>query len=416
VDYPLFKGQLDFMNDRETNTIFWIGGRGNGKSHCLGLWCLRECMEYPGCRGIVVSSNNPQLRQATIPDFLNVYEELGVEYKFDKWLNIITFENGSTFKFQSLDVPAETVKGGNLWWMAGDEIDGCPEEHIRRLKMAVRHPKGSRLCRFVGNSPPPKHWVESWVYDAQAKERGRKGAIAKLMQSTTFENTLLPKDVLEQYLAENPPGTADYRRWIMGEMGVPLDNLVFNQFENRHVIPESKVPWDRVIGFVNGLDLGFNHKTVFLRGAYTSWDELYIFAEHSASGWLLREHARRIEEMLDDRPPCNWGQIDDPDGTIYCDHDLQDREELKALGIHTVPAVKKDMAAGIDAVNKRFKEDKLFIVESECPRLLLEIPYYVYHPEKDEPVKKDDHACDALRYLVGGLDLVRDELEWSGED
>jgi hypothetical protein len=50
-------------------------------------------------------------------------------------------------------------------------------------------------------------------------------------------------------------------------------------------------------------------------------------------------------------------------------------------------------------------------VGDACPRLMLELPYYTWQEGKDEPIKENDHAMDALRYLVGGLDLRRDELE-----
>jgi PBSX family phage terminase large subunit len=408
MDLKCFPTQFDFLLDAVTKIIIWIGGRGCGKTYALALWCLMQSMRLPNSRGVVVSSNNPQLRQATIPDFTKVYDYIGIEYQFDRWLNVISFANGSSFKFQSLDVPPESVKGGNLHWMAGDEIDGCPEEHLHRLMMAVREEDGTRLVRFVGNSPPVQHWIETWVWEHAAKAVDKK-PIAKLMQSSSFENTTLPKDVLDMYLAQYPVGSVGYRRWILGEMGVPLEGLVFHEFDRRHVITADKVPWDRVVGFVGGLDLGYNHHTVFLRAAVTEWDEVYIYAEHAGRMQLLKDHAEAIIQILDKKLPVREDAQDD--GAIYCDTDLQDRAELDELGLPTVPAIKHDREASIDCVNRRFRENKLFIVGDACPRLMLELPYYTWQEGKDEPIKENDHAMDALRYLVGGLDLRRDELE-----
>ena len=38
-----------------------------------------------------------------------------------------------------------------------------------------------------------------------------------------------------------------------------------------------------------------------------------------------------------------------------------------------------------------------------------EIEGYVWDEGKDQPVKRDDHGCDAMRYLVAWRDLCRSE-------
>lgn len=405
MDIKLFKTQYEFLQDQSTSA-FWIGGRGSGKSFCGALWVLNQAMKYPGCRGIVASSNNPQLKQATIPDFHSVFDLIGVEYKYNEWNGMLHFGNGSSYKYQSLDVPEDTVKGGNLSWLFVDEVDACPEGHIKKLALAVRADYGSRQRRYIGNSPAPKSWVEKWTLPRVAAEHGRK-VVGPLYQSSMFENYLLPADSVEAALLDNPPGTPDYRRWILGEMGVPLEGAVYTEFDPKvHCVSMTDVPWHRIKGYVNGLDLGYNHYTVFLRGAVTDTEEIYIFAEHSGRMMLLREHYEMMSKLCDEDP----AQLK-YDGTTYCDTDLQDRAELWELGFPTVPAIKDDKMASIDVIQRRFKDRTLFIVEDKCPRLLLEMPYYVYDPKKDEPVKKDDHAMDAMRYLVGGYDLDRSELE-----
>ena len=61
------------------------------------------------------------------------------------------------------------------------------------------------------------------------------------------------------------------------------------------------------------------------------------------------------------------------------------------------------------AVNSRIYRRKIKFLESRCPALIGEAELYVY-PDKDEeiigdkPVDRDNHAMDALRYLVMGVD------------
>lgn len=403
-EISLFPTQDEFLWC-ELPTACWIGGRGCGKTFTGALWVLNQAMMYPGSHGVVASATGTQLKQATIPDFKEVFDAIGVQYNYSEWRGVVEFSNGSWFKFQSLDVPEDQVKGGNIGYLLIDEVDACPEGHIKKLKLAVRAANGPCQTRFIGNSPPPRHWLEKWFILEVAKSHGRKAVMGPLMQSSTFENVTLRKDYIEQALIDNPPGTPDYRRWIMGEMGVPLEGAVYPEFdETRHVIPWADVPFNRARAYVNGLDLGYEAHTVLLRAMVDDRDRMFVFGEHAGRMLLLEDHAEMIRTLLN-QDPGGLGEW----GTIYADHDAQDRAELAVMDIPTYPANKKEKMAGVDAVRKRFREDKLFFVQDKCSRSMLEIPYYVMDPKKDEPVKKEDHAMDALRYMVASYDLDHED-------
>lgn len=66
--------------------------------------------------------------------------------------------------------------------------------------------------------------------------------------------------------------------------------------------------------------------------------------------------------------------------------------------------------AGIDQVNERFRTGRLWIVRTpDTMPLIRELGMYHYDETKqvEEPVDEDNHACDALRYLVVGIDRGR---------
>jgi hypothetical protein len=55
----------------------------------------------------------------------------------------------------------------------------------------------------------------------------------------------------------------------------------------------------------------------------------------------------------------------------------------------------------------------LRIVQGACPNLLAEAELYRYdpdYPDSEKPIKENDHALDALRYLVGRIDEKRTAL------
>ena len=58
-----------------------------------------------------------------------------------------------------------------------------------------------------------------------------------------------------------------------------------------------------------------------------------------------------------------------------------------------------DIDEGIRAVNEALASGKLTI-SPDCVNLLRELSAYEWNPLTGKPRKVNDHACDALRYLV----------------
>lgn len=414
LEIPLLENQYEFLT-AEDRVLIEIGGRGTGKTtYCLGLWILKQCMEYPNNQLVIASSTLPQLRTATIPAIHELYDMIGVQYEYSEWKSTVHFHNGSWYRYQPLvSVPEDEIKGSNLGGLGVDEADACPESHIKKLIGGVRRPGTSQQVRLVGNSPPPNHWLEEWTLPEVAARKGKK-PIGRLIQSSTYDNHFLTKGYIETCEAMWPPGSVEHRRYMLGEMGVPLEGLVYCEFEKRHVVPASSVPWSRVVGYINALDFGANHYTVFLRAAVTDDGKIFIFAEHAARRGLLKNHAEEINRILN-MDPAGIGDRRpdlDPVGAVWADHDAQDRLELDALGIPTIPAVKGEKIVGINCVRQRLRDDTLFFVENTTPHTLSEIPYYVWSPTKDEPIKERDDGLDAVRYLVGGFDIDTREISF----
>ena len=108
----------------------------------------------------------------------------------------------------------------------------------------------------------------------------------------------------------------------------------------------------------------------------------------------LAYHAERIKQISSrQRYLATWA-----------DHDAQDRYEFENQGIKTTPA-KKDVHLGIEAVQSTLKvqgdgRPRLFIFDT-CKHLVQEMTGYRWaegtetRDAKDEPLKINDHTCDA---------------------
>ena len=106
------------------------------------------------------------------------------------------------------------------------------------------------------------------------------------------------------------------------------------------------------------------------------------------------QYADDVQELLE--PYAIKGIYMDPSAASF-------RTELSKRGMHVVQA-DNDVLNGIQTMVSEMGKGNLFIC-SACKNLIREIEQYVWDEKKskqgeDEPVKKADHAVDALRYAI----------------
>jgi phage terminase large subunit len=66
---------------------------------------------------------------------------------------------------------------------------------------------------------------------------------------------------------------------------------------------------------------------------------------------------------------------------------------------------KNDVRPGISMVSTLFSIGHIFINKDECPNLVAELGLYQWDAKKgekgiEEPIKQNDHSCDAMRYGI----------------
>ena len=156
------------------------------------------------------------------------------------------------------------------------------------------------------------------------------------------------------------------------------------------------------------IDWGGNNPFVFLLGYKIPHldNEWYIFDEYywdyrKKGERLIRDHAAEIKRRVK--------SYDTSLHATYADHDVQDRAEMAASGVGTHPAA-KEVLVGIEFVQSLLKvrsetgRPRLHIA-SRCEQTIKQMSSLrwpdatINRDPQDVPVKKDDHAADALRYL-----------------
>ena len=218
---------------------------------------------------------------------------------------------------------------------------------------------------------------------------------------------------------DNPHADQDRRATLLRQFGphelAARERGEFTTLEGRvyvdwrrgiHVVEPFPAPkeWRRFVA----IDFGTRNPCAILFAALDPADDTL----HITSEWYEREKtaddvAAALRRGLDGQP--------EPEAIIADPEDRGARLSLaRNHGIMTV-AARKDVRAGISAVAERLHPDALgrphLLVLSSCKNLVREIEYYVWLPVggasandgKEAPSKRDDHACDALRYLCRHL-------------
>ena len=141
-----------------------------------------------------------------------------------------------------------------------------------------------------------------------------------------------------------------------------------------------------------------------------SWFDgnVYVIAEHYEAKKDILYHSKQIKDKC---KQLNWKTM--PNGNYYALIDSAANQKTLASeksvtelfydnDILTNPYVNKDLFSGIARVKSYLKnadgKPRLFIFKT-CTNLIREIKGYFWS-ESDNPVKKDDHALDELRYYI----------------
>jgi phage terminase large subunit len=412
--------------------IRYCGGIGSGKTliGCIQviLWAAQNPGDY-----LVARQFLPELKITTYKTFKEVCppELIAEERIADGIIRLKTVVKGkvSNIIFRGLDEP-DKLRSLNLSGFYIDEANQVSEAAFMLLQGRLRGPglrKGIMTMNSGGHD-----WSWRWFVkkDMITKEEVKREFVNIYAPST--ENIHLPEGYVETILASW--SEERIKREIYADED-SFEGQVYTEFrQDLHVIRPFAIPkeWTRHIG----IDHGYRNPAAWIWGAVDYDGNLYIYREFYESEWLIEDICRKgkdgkpsVMQMMripQTEPPryeqIEWAKIDpstkarrnEREGTKLSDFDLY-AENLPSdfpLGL-----ANNDVTPGIDKVKTWLKPDakgkpRLYVF-STCTNLIEEIGKYKYpeltvaqqgkKAEKENPIKVDDHACDALRYLVMGL-------------
>ncbi len=159
-----------------------------------------------------------------------------------------------------------------------------------------------------------------------------------------------------------------------------------------------------------GMDVGWN-RTAAVWGAWDrEADTIYVYAEHYMGQAAPAVHASAINA----KGRWIWGAIDPASAGSGQLDGRKLREEYTKEGLNLIDA-DNAVEAGIHACYQRFVAGRLKIFTT-CRNLISE--FRIYRRNEDgKIVKENDHALDALRYLImSGMRVARASPDFDDED
>jgi phage terminase large subunit-like protein len=323
------------------------------------------------------------------------------EESYSKGDKTLTLENGSTMEFMSYDQDVDKFAGTSRHFMWFDEE---PPEEIFNECLA-------RLIDTAGN-----WWLTmtplidmSWTLD-------RLYTPGMTVNSSEIE--ILTMGMTEEQKAARLKGK--YMTYSGTIYGPVLDQLVYID-----PITESD-HWGTYYdkwGHFGMLDHGYTNPTAFLLAAFDEEGRIVVYDEYYERARIVRENALGIHSMI------TGHKLKEKMEYIVADPSIRNTDPINRSSIQHEYAenglyfslANNDVSAGINRVTSRFKNRQLFITRN-CTNLIWELNRYRWdkfqtskaankNNKKETPLKKDDHAVDALRYGVVSRPALPGELD-----
>lgn len=398
----------------------FIGGNRSGKTTggaTEGLFRARgehpyQRVRQPPTLGRIVVSDiphgwekivQPVVKQWLVPsDLVNG----SWEDSWSKQFKTLTFANGSTIEVLSCDSELDKHAGATRDWIWFDEEQPEPYWVENRARIIDR-----RGCIWMTMTAIDG---QTWSYDQlYAPGLGLEGKPHDprifVVQVQMTDNPHLSGEEIANFLSGLSED--DLAARVRGDYAV-VGGLIFKKFRKEtHVVDPQPPPREWPV--YASMDHGLNGPTAWLYHAVGPAGQILTFAELydadvTVPEWADRvlafeaELGRAIEQRVGDPSIRNRQQAN---GAI-----VSAQGDYAAGGVY-ITLGSNDVPASINRIRRYLERPGMLKVTADCTNLVRQMQRYRWRTAisartrerinpYEEPVKKDDHAVDALRYFV----------------
>jgi len=398
------------MHKSTSKTRLLLGGKRSGKS-TFGVvevgWAalgIHPWLDYPpppllirvcavdfnaGVKGIVL----PMLYKWLPPRAIKKY------WSEDR---ILELTNGTLIDFKSYDQDLEKFEGveRHLVWMDEEPPKDVYQSNYMRTVSSGINGKLIISCT-------PLHGM-TWLYDELYDNPAAAPPYVEHCHVTIFENPHLDAAAIEG-IKQDPAMRDNLDAALYGQF-ISKTGLIYPEFGEAHIIPPRPLQSEELA--LVGIDPHDRQPMGVLFVALNRENEWIVFDE-ILEHLNASELADAIKRKLGGRFPPNLGIIDT---SAYSPQSIAGTSLAETMtqkyGIYLIQA-HKDIQAGRLRVSTlldpgKDQKPKLFIMRN-CVNLIREFRHYIWDEwagirrdkkdPKEQPMKKDDHLMDALRYV-----------------
>ncbi len=388
---------LPLLSDQNRINILY-GSRDSGKSDFIAQKIIISLLEEEFMRLILLRKYYASIKSSqfqTIIDYINMW---GLQEHF-KWnvspLFIECKLNGNQVLARGLDKPDNTksIKDPTAIWY--EEADQISEEAFTEASLSLRSSRAVNLKEYISFNPRREQsWINRRFFPNKASyenPEGRFHFVKSIQPNVTILHThyrdnrfCSPERALNLELLQNIDENL-YKVNALGLWGGALKGLVYTHWKITDEFPNGDT--------VFGLDYGYNNATALVEVRYCD-KELYIkqhiYQTKLTHADVIHQISNEFRSIIGSHPI----YVDSAEPALI--------KELKKAGFIAKPAVK-----GSNSVYEGIIKCKelAWNIHSDSINILEEVESYIWKRDSDDnatdqPVKIDDHAMDAIRYVV----------------
>ena len=419
--------QEEFLAAPEKEVLYG-GAAGGGKSYAMLVDLLRFASN-PNHRALLLRRTLGELTEL-IDQSRRIYPRAFPGSKFKESKSTWVFSSGATATFSYVDKDSDVTRyqGQSFSWIGIDELGHYPSPYVwnyLRSRLRTTDPDIETYMRASANpGGMGGWWIKKmfidpaipndpfWATDVDTGKTLKYGPSHARANEPLFQRKFIPARLTDNpYLMHSGEYEAmllslpevERRRLLEGDWDV-AEGAAFFEFDRLiHVVEPFEIPtnWPRI----RAADYGFSSPSCVLWAA-VDWDSnLWIYRELYKKGLTGEDLADLIIQLEALDPPM---QISVLDKSCWSKMGLGPSiaETMMTRGVRWVPSDSNRMSGKIE-VHRRLKMDDLtgqprLRIVSTCTNLIRTLPTLPLSKTNSEDVdtKAEDHAYDALRYMV----------------
>ena len=421
--------QEEFLSAGERDVLYG-GAAGGGKSFALLADPLRYC-HNPNHRGLLLRRTLDELTEL-IDKSRQLYTKAFPGAKFRESKSTWHFPSGATIWFTYLDRDKDVTRfqGQAFNWIGIDEITQYPTPYVwdylrSRLRATDPELQNSLYMRCTANpGGVGGWWVKKMYIDSRTENVAFPAYDIDTMKPFTWPSghekagqPLFYRKFVPARLTDNPHLMADgqyeamlrslpeveRKRLLDGDWDV-AEGAAFPEFSRaRHVVEHFELPtnWPRI----RAADYGYASPSAVLWGAI-DWDNnIWIYRELYAKHLTAEDLAAKILEVEQLDPLPHYTVLD---SSCWNKTGMGPSiaETMMRCGVRWTPSDRNRIQGKME-VHRRLADDpytneprlRIFSSCQHTIKQLAGIPLSKTNSE-DVDTKAEDHAYDALRYMV----------------